>query len=193
MTTNFDPNKVLLTGENPFVRLAAGPDAPVTSNASFWRVILSPKGPGHVLFITSELTEGEWRIYSDNIALTRWLQNTVQGVLNAELRDTDVPVVDADFEQSGDLRSFWTEQVHSDEDDIALTWYDIGDPALRHTQPFSQPDRPYGSASVLIPCMGARLTINGEHATGYPQPREWDGKEFSSCALAFAESWTEWP
>ena len=118
---------------------------------------------------------------------------SVQGVLNAELRDTDVPVVDADFEHSGDLRSFWTEHAHSDDDDIALTWYDIGEPALRHTQPFSQPDRPYGSASVLIPCMGARLTINGEHATGYPQPREWDGKEFSSCALAFAESWTEWP
>ncbi len=193
MTTNFDPNKVLLTGENPFIRLADGPDTSVTTNASFWRVILSPKGPGHVLFITSELTEGEWRVYSDNIALTRWLQNTVQGVLNAELRDTDVPVVDADFEHSGDLRSFWTEHVHSDDDDIALTWYDIGDPVLRHTQPFSQPGRPYGSASVLIPCMGARLTINGEHAIGYPQPREWDGREFSSCALAFAESWTEWP
>ena len=55
MTTNFDPNKVLLTGENPFIRLADGPGASVTTDASFWRVILSPKGPGHVLFITSEL------------------------------------------------------------------------------------------------------------------------------------------
>ena len=78
-------------------------------------------------------------------------------------------------------------------EDLALTWYDIGQPALRHTQPFSQPDRPYGSASILIPCAGARLTLNGEQANGYPQPREWDGLEFSSCALAFAESWTEWP
>jgi hypothetical protein len=193
MTTGFDANKVIVTGENPFMRLSASPDAPLTTNASFWRVILSPKGYGHVLFLKSELTDNEWRVYSDNIALTRWLQDTVQGVLNEELRDTTLPVIDADFESSGDLRSFWTEHINADDEDISLTWYDIGEPMLRHTQPFSQPDRPYGVSTVLIPCMGARLTVNGDHATGQPQRRDWEGREFSSCALAFAESWTEWP
>ena len=193
MANAFDPNKVLLTGENPFIRLGDGPEGPFTTNASFWRIVLSPKGPGHALFLKSELTDSEWRIYSDNIALTRWLQNTIQGVLNEELRDTSIDVTDADFDHTGDVRSFWTEHVHADDEDIALTWYDMGEPAIRHTQPFSQPDRPYGASSVLIPCAGARLTVNSEHASGLPQPYEWDGKEFSSCALAFAESWTEWP
>lgn len=192
-TSSFDPNRVLLIGENPFIRLSAGPEAPVTTHASFWRVIYSPKGPGHTLFLKSELTENDWSIWSDNIALTRWLQDTIQGVLNEDLRDTGIPVIDADFEFSGDLRSFWTEHVHSDDEDISLTWYDIGEPSLRHTLPFSQADRPYGVATVLIPCGGARLTLNGDHAEGKPQPRQWDGREFSSCALAFAESWTEWP
>ena len=193
MTTGFDPNKVLLTGENPFMRLSDSLEQLVTTNASFWRVILSPKGYGHVLFLKSELTDGRWRVYSDNIALTRWLQDTVQGVLNDDLRDTTLQVTDADFESSGDLRSFWTENISADDEKISLTWYDIGEPMLRHTQPFSQPDRPYGVSTVLIPCKGARLTLNGEHAKGQPQRRDWDGREFSSCALAFAESWTEWP
>src|SRR6516164_5580705 len=30
--------------------------------------------PGHVLYLKSELTEGRWRIYSDNITMARWLR-----------------------------------------------------------------------------------------------------------------------
>jgi hypothetical protein len=193
MANPFDPNKVILTGENPFIRLSESEDGPVTTNANFWRILLCPQGPGHVLFLRSELTDGLWRIYSDNIAMTRWLQATVQGVLNEELRDAEIPVIDADFDHVGDVRSFWTERVRSDDDDISLTWYEIGEPVIRHTQPFSQPERPYGSSSVLIPCMGARLTVNSEQAVGVPFPRTWDDRPFSTCALAFAESWTEWP
>ena len=53
--------------------------------------IFSPAGPGHVLYLKSELTEGRWRIYSDNITMARWLQTTVQGMLNAEFSDTTIP------------------------------------------------------------------------------------------------------
>ena len=193
MASPWDPNKVILTGENPFIRLGGSEGGPLTTNASFWRILMSPGGPGHALFLLSELTENVWQIYSDNIAMTRWLQATVQGMLNEELRETDIPVIDADFSHTGDVRSFWTEHVRSDDDDLSLTWYEIGEPLIRHTIPFAQSDRPYGLSSVLIPCFGARLTVNGEQASGRPFAREWDGKPFSTCALAFAESWTEWP
>ena len=59
----------------------------LTTNASFWRIITCPAGPGHVLYMKSELTDDRWRIYSDNIAMARWLQSTVQGMLNAETAD----------------------------------------------------------------------------------------------------------
>ena len=39
--------------------------------------------------------------------------------------------------------------------------------------------------------MGARLTINGNQARGTPWKREREGRPFSTCALAFSESWTE--
>src|SRR6266446_10258922 len=83
-----DPNKTILTGENPFIRLSPKDGEPNSTEASYWRIIFSPAGPGHVLCLKSELTEGRWRIYSDNIAMARWLQTTVQGMLNAELSDT---------------------------------------------------------------------------------------------------------
>ena len=85
---SLDPNRLILTGENPFIRLSETDGGPTTTNASFWRLLTSPAGPGHVLYMKSELTQDRWKIYSDNIAMARWLQNTVQGMLNSELADT---------------------------------------------------------------------------------------------------------
>jgi len=186
-----DPNRLILTGENPFIRLSEADGGQATTNASFWRILLSPAGPGHVLYLRSELTKNRWRIYSDNIAMARWLQNTVQGMLNADLSDTSIPVTDATFGRSGDARDFWTERLTAHGEDIALTWYDIGNPLLIHTQPGPPPARKYGVCTVLIPALGARLTINGVEAKGRAFPTQREGQPFSTCALAFSESWTE--
>ena len=186
-----DPNRVILTGENPFIRLSSTGSEPFTTNASFWRIITSGGGPGHVLYIKSELTEELWRIYSDNIAMARWLQRTVQGVLNAELKDLSIPVTEAVFSKSGNPRYYWTEQVVARGEEIALTWYDIGEPLLIHTQPNADPGRPYGVCTLLIPALGTRVSRNGVEATGKAWPRDREGLPFSTCALAFSESWTE--
>jgi hypothetical protein len=186
-----DPNRVILTGENPFIRLSASDADPLTTNASFWRIISCPAGPGHVLYLNSELTGNRWRIYSDNIAMARWLQSTVQGMLNTETADTTIPVTDAQFSKSGDPRYFWTERLVARDEEIGLTWYKIGEPLLIHTEPNAEPGRRYGVCTLLIPALGARLTRNGIEAAGKPWPREREGRPFSTCALAFSESWTE--
>jgi hypothetical protein len=186
-----DPNRVILTGENPFIRLSVNDGDPFTTNASFWRIITCPAGPGHVLYLNSELTGNRWHIYADNIAMARWLQSTVQGMLNPETADTSIPVTDAQFTKSGDPRYFWTEQVKSRDEEIALTWYQIGEPLLILAQPNAEPGRPYGVCTLLIPALGARLTGNGVEAAGRPWPRDREGRPFSTCALAFSESWTE--
>ena len=78
-TTNpTDPNKIRLTGENSFIRLTEQSGETQTTRASHWRVLWSPGGPGHVLFLQSELTDDQIRIYSDNIALARWLQEEIE-------------------------------------------------------------------------------------------------------------------
>ena len=186
-----DPNRVILTGENPFIRLSETDGGDNTTDASFWRILFCPAGPGHVLYLKSELTENRWRIYSDNIAMARWLQSTVQGMLNAETADTTIPVTDAEFSKSGDPRYFWTERVVARDEEIGLTWHEIGDPLLLHTQPDAEAKRPYGVCTVLVPALGARLTHNGVGAAGRPWPRERESRPFSTCALAFSESWTE--
>ena len=186
-----DPHRVVLTGENPFIRLSPIDGAENTTDASFWRILFGPAGPGHVLYLKSELTDNKWRIYSDNIAMARWLQATIQGMLSAETADTSIPVIDAEFTKEGDPAYFWTERISSEIDDIAMTWHDLGDPLLIHTEPEDPPGRAYGVCTVLIPCMGTRLTMNGVQAAGQAWPREREGRPFGTCALAFSESWTE--
>ena len=186
-----DPNHLILTGENPFIRLSDTDSDAYTTNASFWRIIFCPAGPGHVLYLKSELTENRWRIYSDNIAMARWLQSTVQGMLNAETADPKIPVLDACFTKEGDPAYFWTERVETRDEEITLTWHEIGEPLLIHTQPNADPGRPYGVCTVLMPALGARLTRNGTDAAGRPWPRDREGRPFSTCSLAFSESWTE--
>ncbi len=188
--STIDSNRVVVTGENPFIRLSETDGGPNTTEASYWRVFYAPDGPGHVLYLKSELTEKRWRIYTDNVKLTRWLQKTVQGMLNAELKDEAIPVVDAAFARSGDAMESWTETVSADGEEIALTWHQMGDPLLIHTQPGAG-GRKYGLSTVLIPAARASLTRNGVSAVGRVWPRDREGRPFSTSALAFAESWTE--
>jgi hypothetical protein len=115
----------------------------------------------------------------------------VQGMLNAATADLTIPVIDAEFSKSGDTRDYWTEHLQAGPDDITLTWYNLGEPLLVHTQPNDSPERPYGVCTILLPALGARLTVNGVQASGQPWPRDREGRPFSTCALAFSESWTE--
>src|SRR5882672_1277669 len=122
-----DANRVILTGENSVIRLNNSNSDTFTTNATFWRILSSPGGDGHVLYLKSELTEARWRIYSDNIAMARWLQSTVLGASNAELLDLTIAVIDAQFNQSGNTRDFWTECLDTGNEQIVLTWYEMGE------------------------------------------------------------------
>ena len=158
-TSSVDPNRVLLTGENPYIRLSETDGGPNTSDASFWRILFSPGGPGHVLFLQSELTGDEPRIYTDNIEMTRWLQEEIQGRINPTFGNLQIPAQEADFGSSGDLRSFWTESVSSQDEEISMTWHNLGEPFLCHRLPGGNPDRPHGVATVLIPAGAAHKNI----------------------------------
>ena len=76
-----------------------------STTASFWRLLFTPMGPGHCLFLKSELTGGKWKIYSDNLAACRWLQRGIQAQLtkvNATCRKTSPR-----FSKVPPDRNFW--------------------------------------------------------------------------------------
>ena len=186
-----DSNKVRLTGENSFLRLSEEAEVAPTVSASHWRIIHSPRGPGSVLFIVSELTGGEARIYSDNIDMARWLQDGVQASMGDQYSG-DIPVIDAEFWRSGSTLTYWTEHIESREEYIALTWYDLGEPVMMANRPGERAGQPHGVYSLLIPAGRAQATINGRVVRGKAHPRLLDGEStvISTCCVALSETWT---
>ena len=101
-----------------------------------------------MLFLQSELTGNEPRIYTDNIQMTRWLQGEIQGRINPTFGNLEIPAREASFGSKGDLRSYWTENVSARGEEIALTWYDFGgailEPYLPRQQSRAAPRSSYG-------------------------------------------------
>ncbi len=190
MANSVDLSEIRFTGENSFMRLSPAGGDPVTTQASHWRALLSPGGSGHVLFLQSELTDNQVAIYSDNIALARWLQAEIEQGLNPGFADQGLAVTEAVFSRHGDVRSFFVEKVVSRDMEIALTWYDLGEPFLIHFEPGSlSQGLPHGVYSVLIPANKAQVVANGRVARGRPFAREIGGHAGSSCSLAWSETW----
>ena len=185
-----DQNKIRLTGENSFLRLVGAGGVDPTAQNSHWRVHVSPKGTGHVLFTLNVLTNNEVRIYSDNIALARWLQEGIMASMTPDYNGEEIPVIDAEFSKMGDAMTFWTEYIESESDSIVLSWYNFGDPFLLANAPGENPKQPHGVYSLLIPAFGAQMTVNGEVASGKPTPRQIVDRDASSCCLALSETWT---
>lgn len=184
-----DPNKIRLTGENSFIRLMDPSGENQTTRASHWRVLWSPGGAGHVLFIKSDLVDDEVRIYSDNIALARWLQDEIESLLYPDFADQNMPVVDAEFNKKGDPNTFWTETIESDDDAISLTWYDFMEPYMLVVPAGGAPGRPHGVFSCFIPARKAQLTLNGNVADGKVIHESRGDKDSSSACLAWSETW----
>lgn len=186
-----DDNSVLFTGGNVEMRLSEADDDSNSSLVSLWRVLYSPRGPGRVLFVKSELTQNHWNIYADNVPLARLIQETVQGMLRGDLKDTSIPVTAGVFSNSGDTRDAITERVEGDGSKIEMTWSQFGKPILVHSHPNEATmPRPYGVCAVIFPAAAARLTINGAQAKGKAWPRERMGRPFSTCLVGLSESWT---
>jgi hypothetical protein len=185
-----DPNEVLMTGENSFIRLSADGGKTHTTRVSHWRVLWCPAGAGHAMFMQSPLTDKRVKIYSDNIAVARWLQRTVETLLYPAFADVTIPVVDAAFERAGDPRSTCMETVSSTTEHIVLTWYDCMEPFILTMAP-GMGNRPIGVFSTFFPAQSAQLEVNGEFAPDAVWLEMRGDRQSSSACLAWSESWVK--
>jgi len=182
-----DPHEVVMTGENSFVRLSNDGGKTIVERVSHWRVLWSPAGQGHALFIESSLVNK--KIYSDNAGMARYLQRTIEALLHPPFADESLPIVDAEFQRTGNSLSTVEERVVSAGDEIIMTWWDLMKPFIL-TMPPGAMNRPLGVYSTFIPARSAQLSVNGVATGGKVFPQERSGKASSSCCLAWSESWT---
>ena len=190
MANPVDPNEVLMTGENSFIRLSRDGGKTLADRASHWRVLWCPAGAGTVLFLQSELTDNKVRIYSDNPAVARWLQKTIEALLFPAFADTSLPVIGAEFARGGEARSTAFETITSTTDRIRMTWWDTLEPFVLTMAPGTN-GRPIGVFSTFFPARSAQIELNGRFATAQVWAEQRGDRQSSSACLAWSESWVK--
>ena len=190
MTPPVDPNEVLMTGENSFIRLSPDGGKTQSDRVSHWRVLWCPAGAGHTLFVQSELTAGKVRIYADNEAVTRWLQVTIESLLYPAFADASLPVEVGTFSRSGGVGAGASEHMLTANTEIVLTWGDFLPPFVL-TLPPGFNNRPIGVFSTFFPARTAQILVNGEVASGKAWLEKRGDREASSACLAWSETWVK--
>jgi hypothetical protein len=96
MQLQVNPHELILIGENSFMRLSTDGGRTASTRCSHWRVLWSPSGPGHALFVDSPVTAGV-RIYADSVPLVPFLQTQIECLLYKPFSDTNLPFITAAF------------------------------------------------------------------------------------------------
>jgi hypothetical protein len=189
------------SGENPGISLKATPDGPFVVLASFFRVVLSPHGRGHVLVLMQSPHEAnpddERANYClhDNEALARYLVTDNEFVSYfgafkglAGLGGLVYRRLDS-VEASGDPASTYSETVRAGYLDVRLTWSGLGDPFCFALPPDKSATGKHHMPSLFVGCQGATVMVNGRALSGKPVAREMAGRTITTAMLAFSETW----
>jgi len=183
------------SGENPGISLKETPDGPFVVLASFFRVVLSPHGRGHVLVLLQSPHEANPRAergnycLHDNEALARYLVTDfvsnfgafkgVAGLGGLVYRRLDSVAA------SGDPASTYNETVNAGDLDVRLTWTGLGDPFCFALPPDRSATGKHHMPSLFVGCQAATVTVNGRTLAGKPVPREMAGHTITTAMLAF--------
>ena len=190
MASPVDPNDVLMTGENSFIRFSADGGKTQTDRASHWRVLWCPAGGGHVLFLQGTLTGGAVRIWSDNAPVARWLQKEIESLLYPAFADAATPVMQAVFKRSGGIDTRAAELVTAKDAEVLLSWEDFIEPFVLTMRPGSA-NRPIGVFSTFFPARAARIALNGRVTAGTPWMEKRGERDSTSACLAWSETWVK--
>src|ERR1051326_7960678 len=191
--------KVYVTGENPVIRLLDKEDGQILTNASYWRIVWSPAGPGHVAYVTTGdgKASGDLRMaFTDNRKLYDFLTREIMSVLDKTIPQRPFTVVEAKFDDqgqgtfsdSGDTMKERKVSLKSTQYKVDLVWRDFYSPFQLDT-PVGGAQNPFGVTSLFIPAKSADVMINGKKMAGNVYPQKRGPAQSSSAFLAFSESW----
>ncbi|MBL8794337.1 MAG: hypothetical protein JNM56_10565 [Planctomycetia bacterium] len=187
MELQVNPHDVILMGENSFVRLSTDGGQTAATRCSHWRVLWTPAGAGHALFVDSPVVNGV-RVYADSVPLARFLQSQIEYFLYPAFGDVNLPVLPATFERDGTPPSASHEIVRTEQGEIRLTWTDFLPPFnFAHEPGFDK--RPLGVQTSFFPAAAAQVSLAGRQAEGTPWKMDRGGRACTTACLAWCESW----
>ena len=189
--------KVYVSGENPGIRLLLSQDGEATTSVSFWRIIYSPVGMGHILFIDSDIagdgpsSDDVRAAFTDNDNLIDYLISEILNTFDESYTDHPYEKRAAKFETSGDTLTEWKETIKAEEHTIELLWRDFHPSFQLDTPVGGEALGAFGVTSFFLPAKSADVIINGKKAVGSTFPRMLGSMQSSTAVLAFSETWVK--
>jgi hypothetical protein len=187
MQLHVNPHQLILIGENSFIRLSSDDGKIASTRCSHWRVLWTPAGAGHALFVDSGATGGV-RVYADSEPLVRFLQKEIEYLLYKPFGDSSLPIIAATFEREGTPPGACSEIVHADKDELRLIWSGFLEPFNFAADP-GYDGRPIGVQTTFFPAGTATLSVSGKRAEGEPWKIDRGGKPCTTACLAWCETW----
>lgn len=187
MPLHVNPHELILIGENSFLRLSGDGGQTASSRCSHWRVLWTPAGPGHALFVDSPVVGGV-RIYADSVPLVRFLQKEIECLLYQPFGDIGLPVSAARFERDGTPPGVSSEVVRTENEELRLSWSEFLEPFNFAADP-GYDGRPIGVQTTFVPAAAATFSVGGQRAAGAPWKMDRGGKACTSACLAWCETW----
>src|SRR5262245_19351369 len=187
MQLHVNPHELILIGENSFLRLSTDGGQNASTRCSHWRVLWSPSGAGHALFVDSGVVTGV-RIYADSVPLVRFLQKEIECLLYKPFSNTHLPVLAATFDRGGTPPDSCPAIILFDQEEIRLSWSEFLEPFNFAADPGFD-GRPLGVQTTFFPAASAMLSVSGRNAEGVPWKMDRGGKPCTSACLAWCETW----
>jgi hypothetical protein len=187
------------SGENPAIYLKQEDSGPFTTLASFFRVVLSPHGPGHALILLQSPAEATpepgARNYClhDNELLARYL---VEHFVAHFAAFRDLPSLQhleyrraERVQATNEMPRRYSEEVRGGDLTVRMTWGDLESPFCFALPPDKSATGKHYMPSLFVGCGDAMVEVNGVRRRGRPSPRDVAGHVITTAMLAFSETW----
>jgi hypothetical protein len=192
------PGQVTVTGENPGISLLDKEEGATLTNVSYWRIVWSPAGAGHICYLTTGDGKGSGDLrlaFVDNQKLYDLLTQGIMSVIDPSMKARPFKVVQATFDDRGQ-GTFNANGVMQDRTvsfksaspshSVSLVWRDFLTP-YQIDLPVGEAPNKFVVTSLFIPAKSADVVINGTKAPGRVYPSK--GFAPTTAFLAFSESW----
>jgi hypothetical protein len=188
---------IFFSGENPGMTLYLPRTEQATAVASYWHCTDSPWGVGHALVLwletgtTPATAVGYGGIFTDNRDLAQVLvKNLTQHFPEFQNVPTEtLAYIEAHCEHTYNGSSYRV-VCQAPDAQVELEWAEVLDRKQVIWPKFPAGEVAYDLTTVICPCRGGQIQINGQTIAGEVQTAQAANGAFSSSAfLAFAETW----
>ena len=186
MTPPVDPNDVLMTVENSFIRLSRGGEDADRPAEPLARPVVPERRRARALRPRASSPRARHASTATTWRVARWLQRTIEACSSrpSPIRPSRDPGRASTAPEIPDRpRPEPSPRTTTGEDD----WYDCIEPFVLNAPPGFN-GRPIGVVQHLFPARSAQVEMNGRFAAGLPWPRCGATARLETRTLAWSES-----